>query len=73
MKIYEFWYDSLEESYKISRDLKAIVDTAFNDGKLEGLKESKKEGELKVKLEVAKALKLNGFSIDTILKKNRII
>ena len=45
-----------ENSLKIYRDLKGVIDTAFDDGKLEG------------KLEVAKSAKQMGFSIADIIK-----
>jgi predicted transposase/invertase (TIGR01784 family) len=40
---------------KIYRDLKGVIDTAFDEGKLEG------------KLETAKSLKKLGVSIETII------
>ena len=46
--------DSYENSLKIYRDLKAVIDTAFDDGKIEG------------KMETAKKLKENGVSTDII-------
>ncbi len=45
-----------EESLKIYRDLKNTIDTAFEDGILEG------------KLEIARALKSEGMNIDFIIK-----
>jgi len=48
--------DSYENSLKIYRDLKGVIDTAFDEGKLEG------------KLDVAKALKENGVAIEIIIK-----
>ncbi|KAK3582567.1 hypothetical protein CHS0354_024121 [Potamilus streckersoni] len=69
-----------EESLKTYRDLKGVIDTAFDEGKLEGklegIKEGElkgklegiKEGELKGKIEIAKALKVNGISIEMIVK-----
>lgn len=49
-------YSDYEESLKIYRDLKNTIDTAYDDGKLEG------------KIETAKAMKVDGLSIDTIIK-----
>lgn len=46
--------DKYEYSLKIYRDLKGVIDTAFGEGKIEG------------KLEVARALKLKGISIQEI-------
>jgi predicted transposase/invertase (TIGR01784 family) len=45
-----------ENSLKIYRDLKGIIDTAFDEGKLEG------------KLEIAKSLKKLGVPIETIIE-----
>lgn len=52
--------DNYENSLKIYRDLKGVIDTAFDEGKLEGKIESK--------LEIAKALKDNGLSKEIIMK-----
>jgi predicted transposase/invertase (TIGR01784 family) len=46
---------SYENSLKIYRDLKGVIDTAFDEGKLEG------------KLEIAKSLKILGVLIETIV------
>jgi predicted transposase/invertase (TIGR01784 family) len=48
--------DNYENSLKSYRDLKGVIDTAFDEGKLEG------------KLETAKSLKLFGIEIDVISK-----
>ena len=48
--------DNYESSLKSYRDLKGVIDTAFDEGKLEG------------KLETAKSLKLLGIEIDVIAK-----
>jgi predicted transposase/invertase (TIGR01784 family) len=56
--------DSYENSLKTYRDLKCVIDTAFDEGKLEG----KIKGLLKEKLEIAKSLKINGISPETISK-----
>jgi predicted transposase/invertase (TIGR01784 family) len=45
-----------ENSLKIYRDLKGVIDTAFDEGKLEG------------KLEIAKSLKENGIAFEIIQK-----
>jgi hypothetical protein len=45
-----------ENSLKIYRDLKGIIDTAFDEGKLEG------------KLEIAKSAKQMGLRVDDIIK-----
>jgi predicted transposase/invertase (TIGR01784 family) len=46
---------SYETSLKCYRDLKVVIDTAFDEGKMEGIKE------------VAKALKVSGMSIEIII------
>ena len=68
--------DSYENSLKIYRDLKSVIDTAFDEGKLEGLiegkleglNEGKLEGRLEGKVDVARSLKENGLSVDIIMK-----
>ena len=49
-----------EQSLKIYRDLKGAFDTAFYDGKIEGINYRNNE--------IAKSLKENGVSIDIIIK-----
>ncbi len=56
--------DRYESSLKIYRDLKGVIDTAFDEGKQEGIEEGKLEG----RQEVAKALKLNGVPFEVIMK-----
>ena len=56
--------DSYENSLKIYRDLKGVLDTAFDEGKQEGREEGREEG----RLEVAKSLKENGVPIEIIIK-----
>jgi hypothetical protein len=48
--------DSYENSLKTYRDLKGVIDTAFDEGKIEG------------KIEVAKSVKQMGFSTEEIIK-----
>ncbi len=55
--------DNYETSLKIYRDLKGVIDTAFDEGKIEGII----EGKLEKKVEIAKALKENGVSIHIII------
>ena len=52
--------DRYESSLKIYRDLKGVIDTAFDEGKQEGIEEGK--------LEIAKALKENGVPLEVIMK-----
>ena len=65
-------YDTYEESLKVYRDLKNVVDTAFDDGKAEGRAEGKaegiEEGIRKNALEAAKKFKDAGVPIDTIVQ-----
>jgi len=51
---------SYENSLKVYRDLKGVIDTAFEEGKF--------EGKLEGKLETAKSLKKLGVSIETIIQ-----
>ena len=62
--------DQYEQSLKYYRDLKNVIDTSFEEGKMEGIIEGKMEGiiegEVKSKIEIAlKALK-KGIDINTI-------
>ena len=52
--------DNYENSLKIYRDLKGVIDTAFDEGKL--------EGKLERNIEVAKSAKKIGLSIGDIMK-----
>ncbi len=60
--------DSYEDSLKIYRDLKGVIDTAFDEGKLQGKLEGKSEGRLERDREIAKALKERGVSTEIISK-----
>ncbi len=55
--------DSYENSLKVYRDLKGVIDTAFDKGETSG----EKKGEIKGILKVAKALKAAGISIEIIV------
>ncbi|WP_459926218.1 Rpn family recombination-promoting nuclease/putative transposase [Flavobacterium covae] len=52
--------DKYESSLKVYRDLKSIIDTAFDDGK--------EEGKIEGKIEIAKQAKTMGLSILDIIK-----
>ncbi|AMA48549.1 Rpn family recombination-promoting nuclease/putative transposase [Flavobacterium covae] len=52
--------DKYESSLKVYRDLKSIIDTAFDDGK--------EEGKIEGKIETAKSLKKLGISIEIIIQ-----
>jgi predicted transposase/invertase (TIGR01784 family) len=67
-------YQAYEHSLKIYRDLKNSIDTAFDEGRVEGIiegraegiMEGRAEGKLEEKLEIAKNLKQMGVSIEAI-------
>ena len=50
---------SYEESLKVYRDLKAVIDAAFDDGQ--------RDGQTKRTLEIAKAMKENGVATEIIM------
>lgn len=54
--------DSYENSLKIYRDLKGVIETAYDDGKTEG----KLEGKLEEKLGVALKMRQKGFPVKDI-------
>jgi predicted transposase/invertase (TIGR01784 family) len=51
-----------ESSLKYYRDIKNVVDTSFEEGKLEGIE----EGMMKAKIEIAKQLLLAGTTVDQV-------
>ena len=72
--------DKYEASLKNYRDLKSVIDTAFDDGKLEGkldgklegLIEGKEAGLKEARIESAKQLKALGVSIEIIMKSTNL-
>jgi predicted transposase/invertase (TIGR01784 family) len=56
--------DNYENSLKTYRDLKGVINTAFDEGKLEG----KSEGKIERNIEIAKALKESGVPTGIISK-----
>jgi predicted transposase/invertase (TIGR01784 family) len=56
--------DRYESSLKVYRDLKGVIDTAFDDGKAEGLA----EGETRGRFDIARQLKAMGLSANDIAK-----
>jgi predicted transposase/invertase (TIGR01784 family) len=56
--------ESYENSLKVYRDLKNVIDTAFDDGKLEGKIEGKMEG----KMEIARTAKQMGLAVAAIIQ-----
>jgi len=59
--------DNYENSLKIYRDLKGVIDTARTEGKTEGKMEGIVEGKVEGKTEAAKVLKLKGVAMDIII------
>jgi len=61
-----------EDSLKIYRDLKGVVDTSFEDGEIKGMEKGEKigmeKGEKKKAIEIAKILKKDGIDIEIISK-----
>lgn len=60
--------DEYEQSLKTYRDLKGVIDTAFDEGKLEGLLEGRQEGLLEGKYLIAKSMKNDGEPIEKICR-----
>ena len=60
--------ESYENSLKVYCDLKNVIDTAFDDGKLEGKIEGKLEGKLEGKIEVARTAKQMGLAVAAIVQ-----
>ena len=58
--------EAYEESLKVYRDLKNVVDTAFDEGKAEGKAEGVAEGIQQKALEDAKKFKDAGVALETI-------
>ena len=59
-------YDAYIKSVLSYNEAKAVLDTAYEEGKLEGLMEGKLEGQLDEKFEVAKSMLNKGFDISLI-------
>ena len=59
-------YQEYEESLKHYRDLKNSLDTAYDDGKSEGIAEGKAEGIINKARETAQKMKSKKYSIDEI-------
>jgi predicted transposase/invertase (TIGR01784 family) len=64
--------DKYETSLKNYRDLKSVIDTAFDEGKLEGLLEGKEAGLKEARIESARQLKALGVSIEIIMKSTNL-
>ncbi len=64
--------DKYESSLKVYRDLKSVIDTAFDEGKIEGIIEGKIEGKIEGiiegKIETAKMMKQEGETLEKIKK-----
>jgi predicted transposase/invertase (TIGR01784 family) len=57
-----------EDSLKVYRDLKGVVDTSFEEGKIEGKIEGIEEGKKEEKLNMAKKSLQEGLSVEMISK-----
>lgn len=57
-----------EESLKYYRDLKNVVDSSKEEGRIEGKIEGKIEGRIEGKIEIARAMKNSGMPIPEIIK-----
>ncbi len=64
----EMEYQEYEQSLKVYRDLYNVIDTAFSDGKAEGLTEGEAKGDKKARLETARAMLADGMALETVLK-----
>ena len=56
--------EQYEESLKYYRDIKNVIDTAFEDGELKG----KIEGKIEERTEIARVMKSDGLPFDIISK-----
>ena len=61
-------YNEYEESLKVYRDLKNVIDTAFDDGKLEGIEQGIEQGEYNKNLDNARKMKQENLSIEVIAR-----
>ena len=59
---------SYEDSMKTYRDLKNVIDTAFDEGKAEGLAEGEARGKAEEKRKMAKIMKAEGDSVSKIAR-----
>jgi predicted transposase/invertase (TIGR01784 family) len=57
-----------EESLKIYRDLKGVVDTSYEEGKEEGKKEGMEEGKKEKKTEIARMMKKKNYPMEEIVE-----
>ena len=55
--------EQYEESLKYYRDIKNVIDTAFEDGELKG----KTEGKIEERQAIAKKMKVMGIPFETII------
>lgn len=65
-------YDAYLKSRISYNEEKAVLDTAFDDGKKEGIEEGKIEGEKAKAVDVAKTMLEKGFDIDTIAEITKL-
>ena len=64
----EHEYQEYEHSLKAYRDLKNVIDTAYDEGKAEG----KIEGKTEEKIEIARAMLEEGLAIEIIMKMTKL-
>jgi predicted transposase/invertase (TIGR01784 family) len=57
-----------EESLKVYRDLKGVVDTSFEEGEKVGIEKGIDKGREKERMDIAKKLKTEGINIEIIMK-----
>jgi predicted transposase/invertase (TIGR01784 family) len=58
--------DRYEASLKTYRDMKNVIDTSYDDGIADGMIKGKIEGKSERNIEIAKTMKMKGFSHEDI-------
>ncbi len=61
-------YTEYEESLKVYRDLKGVVDTSYEEGLEEGVIIGEEKGKKKEKVEIARVMKKEGEPVDRIAR-----
>ena len=62
-----------EESLKVYRDLKGVVDTSYEEGLEEGIKEGMEEGKKEKALEIARMMKTKKYTVKEIAELTGLI
>jgi predicted transposase/invertase (TIGR01784 family) len=57
-----------EESLKVYRDLKGVVDTSFEEGLIIGEEKGRKEGKKEEKIEIARVMKTKKYKVKEIVE-----